>query len=90
MLLYQSKLARDLGKPVFGLNAIALRGGSVKVNHCAKKLITWYDEHHRPLPWRQKLNIYQIWVCEVMSQQTKDGCCYTKIFGILQVDLYCL
>ncbi len=58
MLLYQSSLARDLGKPVFGLKAIALRGRSVKVNHCAKKLITWYDEHYRPLPWHQKVNIY--------------------------------
>ena len=40
------------------------------MNHCAKKLITWYDQHHRPLPWRQKVDIYHTWVCEVMSQQT--------------------
>ena len=52
MWLYQSKLAGGLG-------------GSVKVNHCAKKLIVWYDQDHRPLPWRQKINIYHSWVCNI-------------------------
>ncbi|MDF5724382.1 MAG: A/G-specific adenine glycosylase [Rhizonema sp. PD37] len=37
---------------------------------CTKKLIAWYDKHHRLLPWRQTRNIYHTWVCEVMSQQT--------------------
>ncbi len=37
---------------------------------CAEKLLAWYDHDHRPLPWRQKVNIYHTWVCEVMSQQT--------------------
>jgi A/G-specific adenine glycosylase len=40
------------------------------VNQCAKEVLTWYDHHHRPLPWRQEINIYHTWVCEVMSQQT--------------------
>jgi len=40
------------------------------VNQCADKLLVWYDHHHRPLPWRQKVNIYYTWVSEVMSQQT--------------------
>lgn len=40
------------------------------INQYAKELLTWYDHHHRPLPWRQKINIYHTWVCEVMSQQT--------------------
>ncbi|ARV59265.1 A/G-specific adenine glycosylase [Nostocales cyanobacterium HT-58-2] len=40
------------------------------MNQCAEKLLTWYDHHHRPLPWRQEINIYHTWVCEVMSQQT--------------------
>lgn len=40
------------------------------MNQCAKKLLAWYDRHYRPLPWRQKINIYHTWVCEVMSQQT--------------------
>jgi A/G-specific adenine glycosylase len=40
------------------------------VNFCVKKLITWYENHHRLLPWRQTRDIYHTWVCEVMSQQT--------------------
>ncbi len=39
-------------------------------NQYAKALLAWYDKHHRPLPWRQNINIYHTWVCEVMSQQT--------------------
>ncbi|GAA6616301.1 A/G-specific adenine glycosylase [Scytonema sp. NUACC26] len=39
-------------------------------NEYAKELLAWYDKHHRPLPWRQKIDIYHTWVCEVMSQQT--------------------
>ncbi len=40
------------------------------MNRCAEKLLAWYDHHYRPLPWRQEINIYHTWVCEVMSQQT--------------------
>lgn len=40
------------------------------MNHYAQELIAWYDQHHRPLPWRTQINTYHIWVCEVMSQQT--------------------
>lgn len=40
------------------------------VNHCVKELIAWYDYHRRQLPWREEINIYHTWVCEVMSQQT--------------------
>ncbi|MUG91982.1 A/G-specific adenine glycosylase [Scytonema sp. UIC 10036] len=39
-------------------------------NQYAEELLAWYDKHHRPLPWRQNINIYHTWVCEVMSQQT--------------------
>ena len=34
------------------------------------KLITWYQKHKRPLPWRNTLDPYRIWVSEVMLQQT--------------------
>ncbi|MBP0614799.1 A/G-specific adenine glycosylase [Jiella mangrovi] len=42
-------------------------------------LITWYDRHHRELPWRvspraraagQKPDPYRIWLSEIMLQQT--------------------
>lgn len=40
------------------------------LNSCTKKLLKWYDNHQRLLPWRQEINVYHTWVSEVMSQQT--------------------
>ncbi len=37
----------------------------------AGKLLAWYREHARPLPWRRTQDPYAIWVAEVMLQQTR-------------------
>ncbi|MGL6095576.1 MAG: A/G-specific adenine glycosylase, partial [Fimbriiglobus sp.] len=34
------------------------------------RLLAWFDEHHRDLPWRTDRDPYRIWVSEVMLQQT--------------------
>jgi A/G-specific adenine glycosylase len=34
------------------------------------KLETWYQKNKRDLPWRKDRNPYQIWLSEVLSQQT--------------------
>ncbi|HEV2560622.1 MAG TPA: A/G-specific adenine glycosylase [Rhizomicrobium sp.] len=40
----------------------------------AKKLLAWYDRHHRELPWRAKrgerADPYRVWLSEIMLQQT--------------------
>ncbi len=36
-----------------------------------QKLLRWYDEAARDLPWRQTRDPYAIWVSEVMLQQTR-------------------
>lgn len=36
----------------------------------ARNLIAWYREHRRDLPWRRTSDPYQIWLSEVMLQQT--------------------
>jgi len=36
-------------------------------------LIEWYEQDHRPFPWRQTDDPYEILVSEVMSQQTQLG-----------------
>jgi A/G-specific adenine glycosylase len=36
-----------------------------------EKLLGWYDEVARDLPWRQTRDPYAIWVSEVMLQQTR-------------------
>jgi len=37
----------------------------------AKKLITWYQENGRKLPWRETDNPYYIWLSEIILQQTR-------------------
>ena len=36
-----------------------------------KPLLKWYGENKRVLPWREKKNPYEIWVSEIMLQQTR-------------------
>ena len=37
----------------------------------SKKVVQWYQEHHRLLPWRQTKNPYRIWLSEIILQQTR-------------------
>ena len=36
-----------------------------------EKLLNWYDENKRDLPWRRTRNPYHIWLSEIMLQQTR-------------------
>jgi len=36
-----------------------------------KKLLTWFDESKRDLPWRKTKDPYAVWVSEIMLQQTQ-------------------
>lgn len=40
-------------------------------NQDALKLLSWYDEFGRSLPWREKVTPYHVWLSEVMLQQTR-------------------
>lgn len=37
----------------------------------AGPLLAWYDENKRTLPWRGTADPYQVWVSEIMLQQTR-------------------
>ncbi len=37
----------------------------------ARKLLAWFKEHARDLPWRRTRDLYAIWLSEVMLQQTQ-------------------
>jgi A/G-specific adenine glycosylase len=37
----------------------------------APRLLTWFAQHRRDLPWRRDRDPYRIWVSEVMLQQTQ-------------------
>jgi A/G-specific adenine glycosylase len=36
-----------------------------------RKLLSWYDQHKRDLPWRATRTPYQVWLSEIMLQQTR-------------------
>jgi A/G-specific adenine glycosylase len=37
----------------------------------AEKLLTWYGQNRRHLPWRDQSDPYAIWISEIMLQQTR-------------------
>ena len=39
--------------------------------HIGKKLIKWYDTNARQLPWRENQQPYNIWISEIVLQQTQ-------------------
>ncbi len=41
------------------------------MNRFSDKLINWYTEHKRDLPWRNTKNAYLIWLSEIILQQTR-------------------
>ena len=36
-----------------------------------RRLLTWFEAHRRPMPWRDQPTPYRVWVSEVMLQQTQ-------------------
>ncbi len=44
---------------------------SVVINVIRQKLLDWYDQNQRDLPWRRERDPYRIWLSEVMLQQTR-------------------
>jgi len=45
--------------------------GMQDIEKLQKKILTWYSQNGRPLPWRKTRNPYRILVSEVMLQQTQ-------------------
>ena len=43
----------------------------VEPNFLSDALIHWYAENHRDLPWRHQPSPYQVWISEVILQQTR-------------------
>lgn len=42
-----------------------------EVKRFQKRLLSWYSQHARDLPWRQTNNPYHVWLSEIMLQQTR-------------------
>lgn len=37
----------------------------------ATRLLHWYEEHKRALPWRETTDPYKVWISEIILQQTR-------------------
>src|SRR5215472_3978751 len=37
----------------------------------SQKLLAWYEQHKRDLPWRTDRDPYRVWLSEIMLQQTR-------------------
>src|SRR6202167_962126 len=44
---------------------------SAKITALRCRLLHWYEQNRRDLPWRQSTDPYAIWVSEIMLQQTR-------------------
>ncbi|WP_317108738.1 A/G-specific adenine glycosylase [Chroococcidiopsis sp. SAG 2025] len=56
----------------------------VLMDRGVRQLLAWYDRDRRLLPWRQQVNIYHTWICEVMSQQTTLAVVLPKFAQFIQ------
>jgi A/G-specific adenine glycosylase len=44
---------------------------SVERQSLRRRLLSWYRDHARDLPWRRSRDPYRVWISEVMLQQTQ-------------------
>ena len=42
-----------------------------RIQNCIERILAWYPGVRRPLPWREGPTPYQVWVSEIMLQQTR-------------------
>lgn len=56
------------------------------------QILTWYQMHRRSLPWRDACNAYDVWVSEIILQQTRveQGVGYYYRFMDAFPDIYSL
>lgn len=44
---------------------------AIQFSIISSKLQNWYLHNHRKLPWRETINPYEIWISEIILQQTR-------------------
>ncbi len=49
----------------------SLKRSLFKIDRLRRRLLRWYDQNKRDLPWRGSHDPYAIWVSEIMLQQTR-------------------
>ena len=41
------------------------------MNPLTNKILNWFDQNRRPMPWRDHPTPYYVWISEIMAQQTR-------------------
>src|SRR6478609_487679 len=49
----------------------AVELSSVQKQTLRRRLLAWYTDHARDLPWRKSRDAYRVWISEIMLQQTQ-------------------
>ena len=42
-----------------------------RIQNCIDAIVAWYPAVRRPLPWRENVTPYRVWISEIMLQQTR-------------------
>src|SRR6202162_1614276 len=65
------KQAAGGGRQKTGRGRQAAEGGLADVGEFRRRILAWYGEHKRDLPWRRTRDPYRVWISEIMLQQTR-------------------
>jgi len=55
---------------VKGNNALSKKSAAAQ-EIFSQRLLSWYDQNRRDLPWRKNRDPYRVWISEIMLQQTR-------------------
>lgn len=55
-----------------------------QLSHLRQRLLRWFEQNQRDLPWRHSRNPYAIWVSEIMLQQTRVATVIDRFTEFLQ------
>ena len=44
---------------------------SPRMKEAVRPVVEWFRIHKRDLPWRRRMNAYEVWISEIMLQQTR-------------------
>jgi A/G-specific adenine glycosylase len=59
--------------PATDRDSVSTRFTAIQKKNLRRRLLAWYANHARDLPWRGTSNPYHVWVSEIMLQQTQVG-----------------
>ncbi|MGD9947333.1 MAG: A/G-specific adenine glycosylase [Desulfobulbus sp.] len=47
------------------------KNNEVDIRDFRRRLLAWFEQNQRPLPWRKTYDPYHVWISEIMGQQTQ-------------------